>query len=105
MATLQSIGYNSGQVDPSIAKAAGYKMREDNPFDYIPSDHINKIGKDLPNMYSTVRDDVSRLFWRWQMIGDNIFDTAMNAQNTAVNTYGNMVQSPYLDYMNPTPTT
>tara|TARA_B100001939_G_scaffold347229_1_gene368180 strand:+ start:2812 stop:3447 length:636 start_codon:yes stop_codon:yes gene_type:complete len=35
------------------------------------------------------------------MIGDNIFDTAMNAQNTAVNTYGNMAQSSYLDYMNP----
>ena len=57
-----SIGYNSGQVDPSIAKAAGYKMREDNPFDYTLSDHINKIGKDLSNMYSTVRDDVSRFF-------------------------------------------
>lgn len=35
------------------------------------------------------------------MIGDNIFGTAMNAQNTAVNTYGNMAQSSYLDYMNP----
>ena len=35
------------------------------------------------------------------MIGDNIFDTAMNAQNTALNTYGNMAQSSYLDYMNP----
>ena len=35
------------------------------------------------------------------MIGDNIFETAQNAQNTALNTYGNMAQSSYLDYMNP----
>ena len=37
-------------------------MREDNPFDYSFSDHVNKIGKDLSNMYSTVRDDVSKFF-------------------------------------------
>ena len=35
------------------------------------------------------------------MIGDNIFETAQNAQNTALDTYGNMAQSSYLDYMNP----
>lgn len=59
---IVAIGYGGGMVDPGLARAAGYKYRPDNPFDYSIGDHFNKIGKDLSNMVETVKKDVGRFF-------------------------------------------
>lgn len=56
-----AIGYNPGQVDPALADAAGYTRRDDNPFDYSFSDHIEAMTNDLKSMPGKIKDDFFQL--------------------------------------------
>ena len=54
-----ALGYEGGQVDPSLAKAAGYTRRTDtNPFDMSFGDHMSQIGSDVGTMASKVANDI-----------------------------------------------
>lgn len=56
-----AIGYEGGQVDPALAKAAGYTTRKDvNPFDMSFGDHISQIGSDVGTMASKVANDIKK---------------------------------------------
>lgn len=56
-----SVGYGANQVDPSLAKAAGYTRREDNPFNYTIGEHFATMGKDVGNIATQVASDISKI--------------------------------------------
>lgn len=53
-----AIGYGAGMVDPSLAKAAGYDYRDDNPYDYSFTDHVGAMFDDVSNIKSNVVSDI-----------------------------------------------
>ena len=54
-----AIGYEAGQVDPALAKAAGYTRRVDkNPFDLTFGEHMGNIAGDVKDMASQVATDI-----------------------------------------------
>jgi len=56
-----AIGYEGGQVDPSLANAAGFTRRTDrNPFDMSFGDHMSQIGSDVGTMASKVANDIKK---------------------------------------------
>ena len=56
-----AIGYKGGQVDPSLANAAGFTRRTDkNPFDMSFGDHMSQIGSDVGTMASKVANDIKK---------------------------------------------
>jgi len=72
-----ALGYEAGQVDPALARAAGYTRTVDkNPFDMTFGEHFGQMGKDVKNIASTVIDDVSK-FSPVAQIG-NLLSNAVN---------------------------
>jgi len=57
-----AIGYGGGMVDPSLAKAAGYNYRDDNPYDYSIGDHFSAMKDDISNIKSNVVNDIVSIF-------------------------------------------
>ena len=56
-----SVGYGANQVDPALAKAAGYTRREDNPFNYTIGEHFSAMGKDVGNIATQVATDIGKI--------------------------------------------
>jgi hypothetical protein len=57
-----AIGYEAGQVDPALAKAAGYTRRVDkNPFDMTFGEHMGAITGDVKDIASQVASDVGKI--------------------------------------------
>jgi len=57
-----ALGYEGGQVDPSLAAAAGYSKRDDNPFDYSFGDHFSAMANDVKDIRSNVVNDIVSIF-------------------------------------------
>ena len=53
-----ALGYGAGMVDPSLAAAAGYDYRDDNPYDYSFSDHVGAMFDDVSDIKSNVVSDI-----------------------------------------------
>ena len=65
-----AIGYKGGQVDPSLANAAGFTRRTDkNPFDMSFGDHMSQIGSDVGTMASKVANDIKKTSLIGQIFG------------------------------------
>jgi len=57
-----AIGYGAGQVDPALAKAAGYTRRVDkNPFDMTFGEHMGQIGSDVGTITAKAASDISKI--------------------------------------------
>ena len=57
-----ALGYGAGMVDPSLASAAGYSYRDDNPYDYSLGDHFSAMANDVSNIRSNAVNDIVSLF-------------------------------------------
>ena len=72
-----ALGYEGGQVDPALARAAGYtRIVDKNPFDMTIGEHFGQMGKDVKNIAETVIEDVSK-FSPVAQIG-NLLSNAVN---------------------------
>ena len=57
-----AIGYEAGQVDPALAKAAGYTTIVDkNPFDMTFGEHMGAMAGDVKDIASQVVSDVGKI--------------------------------------------
>mgnify|MGYP001433378942 CR=1 FL=1 len=57
-----AIGYEAGQVDPALAKAAGYTTIVDkNPFDMTFGEHMGAMAGDVKDIATQVASDVSKI--------------------------------------------
>ena len=57
-----AIGYGAGQVDPALAKAAGYTRRVDkNPFDMTFGEHMGAMAGDVGNIATQVATDIGKI--------------------------------------------
>lgn len=57
-----AIGYEAGQVDPALAKAAGYtRIVDKNPFDMTFGEHMGAMAGDVKDIATQVASDVSKI--------------------------------------------
>jgi hypothetical protein len=54
-----ALGYEGGQVDPSLARAAGYTtIKDKNPFDMTFGEHFSQMKSDVSEMPGQIKKDV-----------------------------------------------
>jgi len=57
-----AIGYEAGQVDPALAKAAGYtRIVDKNPFDMTFGEHMGAMAGDVKDIATQVASDVGKI--------------------------------------------